>query len=144
MIANQGLVSSRNIFPTFLGETSVVNPVVWFEIAAADLDRAKSFYEAVFGSTFQFIDMGTTRMHMFNGDSALPGASGALVHSPDNTVSADGVTIYFASADITTELDRVAGAGGRVLVPKTSIGEFGFIGMFLDSEGNRIGLHSVA
>ncbi|MGC5198485.1 hypothetical protein, partial [Aphanothece microscopica] len=79
MIANQGLVSSRNIFPTFLGETSVVNPVVWFEIAAADLDRAKSFYEAVFGSTFQFIDMGTTRMHMFNGDSALPGASGALV-----------------------------------------------------------------
>jgi uncharacterized protein len=122
----------------------MANPVVWFEIAATDLERAKAFYATVFGGDFQYVEVGPTKMYMFQGDSSLPGASGALVQSPDNTVSTDGVTIYFSSSDITTELDRVGGAGGQVIVPKTSIGEFGFIAMFIDTEGNRIGIHSMA
>lgn len=118
------------------------NPVVWFEIAATDLERAKAFYSAVFGSTFERVEMPSSVMYMFPYSPDGAGAGGAIVQSADNTPATDGTVIYFGSADVTTELDRVASAGGTVVLPKTSIGDFGFIGLFIDTEGNRIGLHS--
>lgn len=120
-----------------------MNPVGWFEIAVKDLERAKEFYGQVFQTEFEFVDMPGAPMYMFASDPEWMGAGGALVKSEDNTPSTEGVTIYFNCEDADTEASRVHQAGGQVIMPKTSLGEFGFMAMFLDTEGNRIGLHSM-
>ncbi len=122
---------------------SAQNPVGWFEIACSDLDRAKDFYTKVFNSSFEFVDMPDAAMYMFASDHTAPGCSGALVKSKDNTPGTDGTIIYFNCEDASQEASRVVSAGGKLLMPKTSIGEFGFIAMFIDTEGNRLGLHSM-
>lgn len=121
------------------------NPVNWFEIATIDLERAKNFYTAVFNSEFEHIEMPGNEMYMFkmSGESAKYG-SGAIVKTNENTPSAEGTIIYFSCKDAATEAARVDAAGGKLLFPKMSIGEFGFISQFIDTEGNRIGLHSEA
>ncbi len=118
------------------------NPVNWFEIATEDLERAKDFYVAVFSRNMQYIDMPDAQMYMFEGAPDASGSLGAIVKSSQNTPSADGAIIYFSCEDLNNELEKVEAAGGKVLFPKMSIGEFGFISQFIDSEGNRIGLHS--
>lgn len=120
------------------------NPVVWFEIATIDIERARAFYTEVFQTTFERVDMPGTTMYMFKSSPDGVGAGGALVQTDDNTPSFEGAVLYFGSLDITTELERVNSAGGTVLLSKTSIGPFGFIALFADTEGNRIGLHSMA
>jgi len=118
------------------------NPVNWFEIATNDLERAKGFYGNVFDITFEFVDMPDSPMYMFNGNPEAPNALGALVKSEGNKPSADGTIIYFQCEDLATEESRIAANGGKVVLPKMSIGEFGFIAQFIDTEGNKIGLHS--
>jgi uncharacterized protein len=120
----------------------MTNPVTWFEIAATDLERAKTFYEAVFGVQCNFVDMPGSPMYMMGSDMAAPGAAGAIVKSENNTPSMDGNMIYFNCEDVAVEASKVEPAGGKLLFPKESIGEFGFIAQFIDTEGNRIGLHS--
>ncbi len=117
------------------------HPVNWFEIATKDLERAKTFYTDVFKRSFEYIEMPDTKMYMFVGGEG-PGAMGALVSSEQNTPSAEGSIIYFQCDDLSAELGRVEAAGGQVLFPKMSIGQFGFISQCIDTEGNRIGLHS--
>ncbi len=117
-------------------------PVQWFEIACSDLERAKKFYEEVFGSEFQYLEMEEDKMYMFNGTPEGGGAGGALVASKQNTPSADGTIIYFSVEDVNVETSKVEAAGGSVIIPKMDIGEFGFISQFIDTEGNRIGMHS--
>lgn len=117
------------------------NKVQWFEIATADLERAKSFYEKVFDLEFQYIEMPDSKMYMF-GVPDMIGSAGCLVHSEDNKPSTDGSIIYFSCEDVATQAARVEEAGGKLIVPKTDIGEFGFFAMFIDTEGNRLGLHS--
>lgn len=118
------------------------NPVNWFEIATKDLERAKEFYAKVFQREFQLIEMPDSKMYMFSGGPDLKGAAGALMKSEQNTPSSDGTTVYFECADVANEASRVESAGGKLLFPKMSIGEFGFISQFIDTEGNKIGLHS--
>lgn len=118
------------------------NPVNWFEIATENLERAKDFYTAVFNREMQYIEMPDAKMYMFAGEPESPGSMGAIVQASENTPSTDGVIIYFSCEDVNNEIQRVEQAGGKVLFPKMSIGEFGFISQFIDSEGNRIGLHS--
>jgi len=117
------------------------NPVQWCEIAATDLDRAKDFYAKVFNLEFQLIEMPDSKMYMF-GSSDKPGSSGCLVKSSENKPSTDGTIIYFACKDCAVEAGRVEEAGGKLIVPKTDIGEFGFFAQFIDTEGNRLGIHS--
>ncbi|WP_299433442.1 VOC family protein [uncultured Maribacter sp.] len=117
------------------------NPVQWLEIAATNLERAKDFYTSVFNLEFQFIDMPDSKMYMF-GDPTKVGSSGCLVQSKENTPSANGTIIYFSCEDVATEVALVEKAGGKLIVPKTDIGEFGFFAQCIDTEGNRIGLHS--
>jgi predicted enzyme related to lactoylglutathione lyase len=121
------------------------NPVVWFEIAAADLERAKKFYSEVFQLEMQYVDMPDSPMYMM-GSSAegIAGASGALVKSADNIPSTSGTIVYFYCDDVAVEASRVEAAGGTLIVPKTSLGEFGFMAMFIDTEGNKVGMHSMA
>lgn len=120
------------------------NPVNWFEIAATDLERAKNFYSNVFNAQFEFVDMPDNPMYMFAGDPQSPNAMGALVKSEHNQPSTEGTIIFFQCEDLAQEESRVAANGGQVIMPKTAIGEHGFIGQFIDTEGNRIGLHSQA
>ena len=120
------------------------NAINWFEIPATDLDRATTFYETIFACTLIPMDMGEGfRMRMFPTDEGTTG--GAICHNPDfYKPSADGVLVYLnGNPDLQKILDRVQDAGGKVVIPKTMITEeYGFMALFIDSEGNRIGLHS--
>lgn len=121
------------------------NPVVWFEIAATDLERAKKFYSDVFQKEMQYVDMPDSPMYMMgSGAEGVPGAGGALVKSADNVPSTSGTMVYFYCDDVAVEASRVEAAGGTLIVPKTSLGEFGFMAMFIDTEGNKVGMHSMA
>lgn len=118
------------------------NPVGWFEIATTNLERAKKFYQDVFEIHLEFIDFPDSPMYMMGSGNADSGAGGALVLTKENVPSSDGTIVYFSSEDVAIEASRIETAGGQLLFPKMSIGEFGFISQFIDSEGNRIGLHS--
>ncbi len=125
-------------------ETNMRNPIGRVEIATTDLERAKTFYEKVFGLVFQFIDMPWAKMYAFwAGNPNAAGAAGALMHSECYKPSTDGTVVYFSCEDVSVELTRVEEAGGKIIVPKTDIGEFGFFAQIIDTEGNRVGLHSM-
>lgn len=123
------------------------NAISWFEIAATDLSRAQKFYETIFGITMIPMDLPNIKMRMFPLDDMMTQVGGALVdsggfHKPSAT---DGPLIYLnANPDVQNVLDKVAGAGGSIMVPKTEISpEYGYMAVIADTEGNRIGLHSV-
>lgn len=122
------------------------NAISWFEIPTTDLDRATRFYELIFQISFFPLDTPNLKMRMFPVDNMSTGVGGALVYSDGfHTPSAtEGPLIYLnANPDVQIVLDRVASAGGRVIVPKTQISpEYGYMAAFIDSEGNRIALHS--
>jgi predicted enzyme related to lactoylglutathione lyase len=122
---------------------SEANSVGWFEIPVNDLPRAKNFYEHVFGVTMQSMEMGPAAMEMFPSTPNGPGAGGALIKTDGYTPSYSGSVVYFSVPDIEGTLTKVQARGGKTVVPKMSIGEFGFIAQFEDSEGNRVALHSM-
>ncbi len=117
------------------------NPVQWFDIATTNIERAKDFYSKVFNLEFQLIETPDSKMYMFGVPDKV-GSAGCLVQSNNNKPSADGTIIYFSCQDVILEANRVEEAGGKLLFPKTSIGAFGFVAQLIDTEGNRIGLHS--
>lgn len=113
--------------------------VNWFEIPVQDLGRASAFYTTVLEIELGDMDGPSGPMKTFqNGEMPI----GALVQGPQFTPSQEGSLIYLGTSDIDAALKRVAASGGQELVPKTSIGPFGNIGQFIDSEGNRMALHS--
>ncbi|MGA2157800.1 MAG: VOC family protein [Dehalococcoidia bacterium] len=122
-----------------------MNVVDWFEIPVKDMARAKTFYQKVFGKQASDMSMNMPGMEYaaFPMEQNAPMASGALLKSKAAKPSKDGVTIYFYCDDVAVELARVAPAGGKVVFPKTGIGDAGFMGQIIDTEGNRIGLHSM-
>jgi predicted enzyme related to lactoylglutathione lyase len=123
--------------------TATINPVIWFEIPVTDMPRGAAFYEAVFGHKLEVLDMGERQMAMFPMEMNAIGAGGALVKAEHYAPSHAGTIIYFAVADITATLAKAAANKGKIIVPKTDIGQYGFFGLFEDSEGNCIGLHSM-
>jgi predicted enzyme related to lactoylglutathione lyase len=118
------------------------NIVSWFEIPASDLNRAKTFYEAVFDKELMSMQNGDMHMFAFPWVQGAPNSAGAIVKSEYAKPSAEGTLVYLECEDVANELARVEENGGKVVAPKMSIGEFGFIGQAMDTEGNRIGLHS--
>lgn len=122
---------------------TAINPVIWFEIPVVDLDRAKAFYEAVFGYTLTTSEMGPLLMAMFPMKDSTEGAGGSLVKGDGYIPAKTGTVIYFSVQDIPATLERVVTGGGKELLPKTGIGEYGFIGRFEDTEGNVVALHSM-
>lgn len=122
------------------------NAVGWFEIPVADMMRAVKFYESVFNVKLQREKMNDMDMAWFPWIDGAMGAGGSLVYAPDYyTPSDNGTLVYFIaqSGDLSNELDRVAPAGGKVLMTKTLITEeIGYMAVLLDTEGNRIALHS--
>ncbi|MCW5517095.1 VOC family protein [Muriicola sp. Z0-33] len=122
----------------------VKNPIGWFELPVSEMGRAKDFYETVLDISITVHDLDGLIMGWFPGNHTNPGSSGSLVQHEMYTPSAEqGVLIYFSCEDLSNELGRVAAAGGTVLRPKTAIGEgHGFMALMLDTEGNRVALHS--
>lgn len=119
-----------------------VNPVGWFDIHVSNIDRAKKFYSAVFNIQFTDLPIEWGRQSFFPFDYEGANISGALVEKTDMTPNGNNTIVYFETEDCTAEEQRIAQAGGTVVQPKTHIGEFGYITIFIDSEGNTIGLHS--
>lgn len=123
------------------------NAISWFEIGTTDLERATKFYETIFGISMIPMDLENIKMRMFPIDNLGEGIGGALVksdgfHKPSAT---DGTLIYLnGNPDVQQVLDKTEAAGGKILVPKTEISpEYGFMAVIIDTEGNRIGLHSL-
>lgn len=124
------------------------NAISWFEIPATDLERAVKFYETIFELSLIPVDMPQIKMRMFPIEDMQNGVGGAVVdsggfHKPSLT---DGPLIYLnTNPDVQIVLNRVEAAGGKIMVPKTEISpEYGFMAVIIDTEGNRIGLHSVS
>lgn len=123
------------------------NAISWFEIPTTDINRAQKFYEAIFGISMMPMDMPNIKMRMFPLDDMMTQVGGALVDSGGfhKASATDGPLIYLnANPDVQNILDKVQGAGGTIMLPKTEISpEYGFMAVIMDTEGNRIGLHSV-
>lgn len=122
------------------------NAISWFEIPATDLARATKFYETIFGLSLIVMDMPNIKMRMFPLTDMM-GVGGAIVdsggfHKPSST---DGPLIYLnGNPDVQNVLDKVEAAGGKIMLAKTEISpEYGFMAVIIDTEGNRIGLHSI-
>jgi len=118
------------------------NPVGWFEIYVQDITRAKAFYQTVLHRTFEKLSAGDLEMWAFNAEMGQPGTGGSLVQMTGVPSGGNSVLVYFNCDDCAVEESRVVGAGGRIHRPKTSIGQYGFITLAYDTEGNMIGLHS--
>ncbi len=123
------------------------NAISWFEIGTTDLNRATKFYEAIFGIKLIPMDLENIKMRMFPLNDMMTQVGGALVdsggfHKPSST---DGPLIYLnGNPDVQNVLDKVEAAGGKIFLTKTEISpEYGFMAVIIDTEGNRIGLHSV-
>ena len=121
------------------------NAISWFEIPSTDLNRAAKFYETIFDITLTPLETPEIKMRLFPLEDMM-GVGGAIVdsggfHKPSST---DGPLLYLnANPDVQNVLDKIEAAGGKIIVPKMSIGEYGFMGVLIDTEGNRIALHSV-
>lgn len=122
---------------------STTNALNWFEIPVTDMPRAKHFYQTAFGIHMEEMDMGGMLMAGFPGEPGSGKVSGALVKS-DNKPSTDGITIYLnANPDMADVLERIQAEGAQILLGKTQITpEIGYMAFFIDTEGNKIGLHS--
>lgn len=122
--------------------TPARNPVGWFEIYVRDMDRAKTFYEAVFAVKLERLSGTDLVMYTFPMRAEAPGCAGALVHYAGKQPGDGGTLVYFSCVDCAVEAGRAAKHGGRIHKEKFSIGEYGYVSLVIDPEGNLIGLHS--
>lgn len=124
------------------------NPVAWFEIYVQDMPRARAFYEGVFERKLEELsnpsptNLPDMEMWAFPMTAEGAGAAGALVRMP-GCPSGGSTLVYFSCEDCSVEAGRATLLGGKTLKEKESIGDYGFIALIEDSEGNTVGLHSM-
>ena len=121
------------------------NAINWFEIPVTNYERAKQFYSTVMGSEIidHHMPEQNVKYGMFAHDNENSGVGGGLIEGEGQTPTSHGPTIYLNGGDnLAIPLSKVEEAGGKVIMPKTNIGENGFMAQFMDTEGNRIALHS--
>lgn len=122
------------------------NAINWFEIPVTDYERAKQFYSTILGQDIQDYPMEDKPMKygVFPCDMEQ-GVGGAIIQMEGLNPSADGSTVYLNGGDdLTVALSKVEAAGGTIVMPKTDIDENGFFAQFIDTEGNRVALHSMS
>jgi uncharacterized protein len=124
---------------------SKTNAIGWFDIYVNDMKRAVTFYESILKQKLEKIGdpTGETLMMSFPGNMSSYGASGALVKSNHSRPGIGGTMLYFSVEDCSVEESRVVAAGGKIVRPKFSIGEFGWVTLCEDTEGNMFGLNSM-
>lgn len=120
----------------------MANALNWFEIPVTDMQRAVTFYNTILGVQLKSVEPGPGfAMATFPSEG---GVGGALIQGEGYTPSTDGSIVYLnGDPDCGVILDRVVAAGGKLIQPKTPVGEFGFFGTFVDTEGNRVSVHSM-
>jgi len=120
------------------------NPVIWFEIYVQDMGRAKKFYEAVLQVKLEKLKSPGPELELWAFPMAMnvPGAAGALVKMSGFSSGGNSILVYFSCVDCAVEAARVVESGGRIQREKMSIGEYGYIALAFDTEGNMFGLHS--
>ncbi|MGA7932108.1 MAG: VOC family protein, partial [Kovacikia sp.] len=114
------------------------NPIIWCEIYVQDMDRAKQFYESVFQVKLEKLESPGMEMWAFPMTMEGVGASGALVKMDGVKPGGSGTIAYFHCDEVAVESERVVQAGGQIHTPKMSIGQFGFMALAIDTEGNMI------
>lgn len=120
------------------------NSINWFEIPVSDFDRAKKFYETLFNTEIFEMPFEDGRYGMFPADMENGGVGGAIVKGEGFVPSDIGTVVYLNGGDdLSSPLSRIEAVGGKIVLPKTSIGENGFMAHFIDTEGNRVALHSM-
>jgi uncharacterized protein len=129
---------------------SATNPhtINWFEIAVTDIARAQKFYEAVLETKLELMEMENAKMAIFPSHSDCKEGEalihGALIQTEGAKPSDQGTTVYFnGGSDLSHYLKNVEPNGGKIVTPKTSLGPHGFYANFLDTEGNKVALHSM-
>lgn len=128
--------------------TTINNPVTWFEIYVEDMNRAATFYQTVLATKLEVLSTPTEAneglsMMAFPMNMNGAGASGALCKMKGCVSGNNSTVVYFESEDCAIEEARIEAAGGKIHKSKMSIGQYGFIVLALDTEGNMFGLHSV-
>lgn len=123
---------------------ATTNSLNWFEIPAIDISRAKKFYETLFNFEMSEHDMNGMKMAFFPYAPGSGHVSGGLAQSEMHNPSTDGAVVYLnGNPNLDAALGKVEAAGGKVVMPKTQIDEnIGYMAIFIDSEGNRVALHS--
>ena len=119
------------------------NPVGWFEIYVQDTSRAKIFYETVLQTKLERLPSPDIEMWAFPNQGGGVGAGGALVKMNGFPSGGNSTLVYFTCDDCAVEESRVKTSGGKIQKAKVSIGEYGFISLAIDTEGNMFGLHSM-
>lgn len=120
------------------------NPVGWFEIHVDNMDRAKAFYESVFGVQLSRLENPEIELWAFPMGMDHYGASGALVKMPGFRAGGNSILVYFSCTDCAVEAAKAAQSGGRIQKEKMAIVQYGYIALVTDTEGNMIGLHSMS
>jgi predicted enzyme related to lactoylglutathione lyase len=113
------------------------------EIPTVEFRRAITFYQTILSTSIEEINMEGTLMGLFPGDENA--VSVALINSSQYKTSVDGPVVYLnAGDDLQTVLGKIKANGGKIMIPKTDIGSgMGFYAIFIDTEGNKLGLHSM-
>ena len=122
----------------------MTNAINWFEIPVTDFARAKKFYETLFGMDIMEMPHPTFKYGMLPADMQNGGVGGGIVQGEGFEPSMTGALVYLNGGDdLTVPLSKVESAGGKIVLPKTSIGPNGFMAHFIDTEGNKVALHSM-
>lgn len=123
----------------------MVNTLNWFEIPATDFARAVAFYATVLEAQIHEDSNPHMKYAYLPSDLQKGGFGGAIASGENFVPSMTGTTVYLDGGnDLSVPLGRVESAGGKVILPKTSIGGNGFIALFIDTEGNKVGFHSMS
>lgn len=128
-------------------ENQAFNPVGWFEIYVNDMQRAKKFYETILATKLDELPTPpgdeNFQMYSFPSNMTSYGSGGTIVKMEGFNAGGNSTIVYFVSEDCSIEEARIESAGGKIFKPKMSIGEYGFIVLATDTEGNMFGLHSL-
>ncbi|MCL4135552.1 UNVERIFIED_CONTAM: hypothetical protein GTU68_013602 [Idotea baltica] len=121
----------------------MANAINWFELPTDNFERASKFYSTVLGEEIQPMDGPMGKLGFF--PATDQGVGGCITHGNGNKPNAEGSLVYLNGGDdLALPLSKVESSGGKVIMPKTGIGENGFMAVFLDTEGNRVAFHSMA
>ena len=119
------------------------NAINWFEIPVKNFDKAKAFYEAVLGAEMQIIEMPGMKSAFFPADLQT-GIGGCIIEGQGYEPSDKGTVVYLNGGDdLAMPLSKVEKEGGKIIMPKTAIGQNGFMAHFIDTEGNKVAFHSM-
>jgi predicted enzyme related to lactoylglutathione lyase len=134
------------LYVQYLKQVKMTNAINWFEIPVKDFDRAKSFYSTIMGGEITEVPMEDgMRYGVFPHDREKGVGGGIIAGNEQQNPSMGGVTVYLnGGEDLSAPLAKIEAAGGKIVMPKTAIGEDGFMAQFLDTEGNKLALHSLS